>query len=180
MTERGLIRSQSLAGGWMDKLARIFEELMPSVPAAVAFADGMQAYYDKYRAHSGRITPEYRAEACLIMTADALWVHAPRFKRVLTLALGELFGTKIVSISVNAPFNDCQILVFVDTHGRRWVVTVEEDLRVVARFPLPHTKTTSHQYASAEDFSRMDSVCLAGHDLDPTRVPAPPNVCGIQ
>ena len=165
-----------------EKLARIFAGLLPGVPYADAFADGMQAYYNAYRERieSGEgITKAYRAEACPILTADACWVHAPRFKKALAQALGELFGTEITFISANSPFEDTQLMLFVDAKGSRWVVTVDADLRVAAGFPLPKAKTIPQKSTTQPELSEMDAVCLCGHTLDGV-VPPVSKGCGIQ
>ena len=165
-----------------EKLARIFTGLLPGVPYADAFADGMQAYYNAYRERieSGEgITKAYRAEACPILTADAFWVHAPRFKRALALALGELFGTEITFISANSPFEDTQLMLFVDAKGSRWVVTVDADLRVAAGFPLPKAQIIVQKSATVQELSNMDAAHFCGHALGGAAL-RPHKGCGIQ
>ena len=117
-----------------DSIAEIFTQHLPSVPQTVAneFASGMRSYYELFRTYRERsmnyeALPEYQNMQHTVMTVprDQFWPYTPFFRKMVALAIQDLFKTKITSLSTNS-VDITQLLIYVDKHANRWIMTVEE------------------------------------------------------
>jgi hypothetical protein len=156
--------SRSMPG----KIVDIFTENLPwiSPDKAEAFADGMLTYHNAFKTRRDedmnyKSAPDYHTEWNFIMTVetDDLWVHTPHFRKVVGLALGELFKTKITMFS---PQNTADIehsVMFIDAHLNRWGVSLlrsetnPDKFRICARFPLSDTKVQPFKTIKEKEMS---------------------------
>ena len=144
-----------------DSIVEIFSRHLPSVNSntAVAFAQGMRAYHSVFKtqqACSGMNyanTPDYLNswnEIMVIRLDDDLWVHTPHFKRIVTLAINELFGTDITLFSPHCPLDFFYSMVFLDASYNGWIVSVlqsevdPDKVRICARLPRFGMKVAIH------------------------------------
>jgi hypothetical protein len=136
-----------------DKIAAIFSSQLPTVDAADAFAKGMCAYHIAYKvqrdgAMNYADTPEYynSQPEIMLVKQDDFWVHTPQFRKVMALAIGELFKTKVTMFSAPATVGCSVAMLFIDVHFNRWLVSISESaagqIRVYMRFPIANTKVS--------------------------------------
>jgi hypothetical protein len=135
-----------------DEIAAIFSKYLPSVAASGAFAKGMRSYHNVYRVQrDGDMNfpgnPEYYnwQLEIMVLKPDDYWVHSPQFRKVMGLAIGELFKTKITVFTPPATVGIPQSsMMFIDTHFNRWMVSISEtdsgEVRLFLRFPVANTK----------------------------------------
>ena len=156
------------------KLCTIFKKNLPSVSSSTAeeFASGMQAYYSAYKARQDsdmnyNLAPDYHNEFNHIMavTREDYWVHSPQFRKILGLAIGELFKTKITMFSAQNTVNISYSIMFVDAHFNRWSVShlpslaAQDDsgegakFRICTRFPVSGTKVMHYSKISENEIS---------------------------
>ena len=172
-----------------DKLCKIFTKNLPSVPSstAEAFADGMQAYYKAFKARQDNdmnynLAPDYHSEFNHIMAVglEDYWVHSPQFRKILGLAIGKLFKTKITMFSAQNTVDISYANMFIDTHFHRWSVSFitrsspadsegsTGGSRICARFPISDTKVQHFMKITEEEISDPEfnkkEVCLFVHD----------------
>ena len=142
-----------------DIIVEIFSRNLPSVNSntAVAFAHGMRNYYSVFRVHQASgmnytNTPEYLNswnEIMMIHPDDDLWVHTPHFKKIIGLAINELFQTNIEMFSPPCQLDLFYSMVFVDANFNGWIVSVmqsevdSEKVRICARLPRYNMKVTT-------------------------------------
>jgi hypothetical protein len=117
-----------------DPLADIFSKHLPSVPQIVAdqFAQGMRSYHELYKSYREKAMnyeslPEYQNAQHSVMTVpqDQFWSYTPHFKKIVALAIQDMFKTKIATLGVSTVSIE-QTFVFVDEHTNRWVMTLTE------------------------------------------------------
>ncbi len=98
-------------------------------------------------------TPDYH-NACneiMVVRPDDFWIYTPHFKKILGLAIGELFKTKITMLGCADDTDMVHTLVFLDAQHNRFALTVLPSevvddqnpimtIRICARFPLSGTK----------------------------------------
>lgn len=139
-----------------DPIAEIFSKHLPSFPSATAdeFAQGMRSYHAAFKSHRDvamnyEALPEYLNMQHTIMKVphDQFWPYTPHFRKSVSLAIQEVFKTRITSLSTNS-VTIAQSLIFVDKHGYRWIMTVEEcpldpDMnRIYMHFPRSNTSVS--------------------------------------
>ena len=147
-----------------EKIVGIFTKNLPSVSASTAeeFAGGMQAYYNAFKARQDsdmnyNSAPDYHSELNHIMAVarEDYWVHSPQFRKILGLAIGKLFKTKITMFSAQNTLDISYSFMFVDAHFNRWSVSLlpllssaghDDDsekgakYRICTRFPISDPK----------------------------------------
>jgi hypothetical protein len=147
-----------------DEIAAIFSKYLPTVDASDAFAKGMRSYHNVYKVQrdgdmnfSG--TPEYYnwQLEIMVLKPDDYWVHSPQFRKVMGLAIGEMFKTKITIFTPPATVGIPQSsMMFIDVHFNRWLFTISEtdagEVRLFMRFPVTNTKVA---YAGVVEESQM-------------------------
>jgi hypothetical protein len=159
-----------------DELCAIFTKNLPSVSSSTAeeFADGMQAYYKAFKARQDsdmnyNAAPDYHSEFNHIMAVarEDYWMHSPQFRKILGLAIGKLFKTKITMFSTQNTVDISYSILFVDAHFNRWSVSFlmqsspEADhpdsegssFRICARFPISDTKVQHFLKITEEEIS---------------------------
>ena len=172
-----------------DKLCTIFTKNLPSVPSstAEAFADGMQSYYKEFKARQDsdmnyNLAPDYHSEFNHIMAVAQkdYWMHSPQFKKILGLAIGKLFKTKITMFSAQNTVDVSYTNMFIDTHFNRWSISFLTQsspadsegstggVRICARFPIAETKVMPYMKTTEEEISdpafNKTAVGLCVHD----------------
>ena len=160
-----------------EKVVGIFAQLLPSVGKGImeAFANAMQAYHDRFRAYreSGRLDyegmPGYGEQhAVLVVHAEAYWVQAVQFQKLLARTLGELFGTRITALSASFPVEEWRTLVFMDATSNRWAVTIrqeENEMHVSALLPRSNTTIRFMRNVGPQELAGKDEVGLQAYDI---------------
>ena len=151
-----------------DKLVDIFIDTLPSVPltTAEAFATGMHAYYNAFKAKresdmNYHCAPSYHSEFSNVMVMEQhdLWVHSPQFRKIFGLSINELFKTKITMFSPQSSIDATYSVVFVDTYFNRWSVSIVQSecdptkLNLCVRFPVSGTKVQPFMKLSEQKIS---------------------------
>lgn len=136
-----------------DPITEIFSKHLPSIPSAIAdeFAQGMRSYHTAFKSHRDvamnyEALPEYLNAQHTIMevSRDQFWPYTPFFRKSVSLAIQEVFKTRITSLGTNS-VAIAQTLIFVDEHSNRWIMTVGEspldpDMnRIYMHFPRGNT-----------------------------------------
>ena len=111
--------------------------------------------------------PTYKEKSNHLLTVQATdyWIYSPEFKKILALAMGEQFGSKITGISVSSPCAEWQTLVFVDAACNRWTVTIRRDdqiLHVSSLFPFSNTDFKGMVSKQAHELTDGGKVGLSG------------------
>ena len=102
------------------------------------------------------------------MQATDYWIYSPEFKKILALAIGKQFGSKITGISASSPCAEWQTLVFVDATRNRWTVTIRRDdqiLHVSSLFPFSNTDFKGMVSKQAHELTDSGKVGLSGHEI---------------
>jgi hypothetical protein len=149
------------------KIVEIFAKNLPSVNANAgeAFAAGMEAYHCAFKAirdsaMNYETTPDYLNgwNEIMVVQKEDLWIHTPHFRKIVGLAIGELFRTKITMLAPPWGADISQhTMVLVDAYSNRWIMSVlhsekdSEQIRICLRFPRSGTKAVPHALKSTEN-----------------------------
>lgn len=140
-----------------DPIAELFSLHLPSEPVTTAelFADGMRAYHKGFKTYRDKAMhyealPEYQNLQHTVITIprDQFWPYTPFFRKMVAEMIQELFKTKITYLGFD-PVSIAQVLVFVDEHKNRWIMTVEEDpsdlslIKITMFCPRSNTPTST-------------------------------------
>ena len=104
------------------------------MPQTVAdqFAQGMRSYHELYKSYRDKAMnyealPEYQNAQHSVMKVplNQFWPYTPHFRKIAALAIQDLFKTTIIAVAIS-PVSIEQMLVFVDDHTNRWIMTVTQ------------------------------------------------------
>jgi hypothetical protein len=130
--------------------------------------------------------PDYHSELNHIMAVarEDYWVHSPQFRRILGLAIGKVFKTKITMFSPQNTVDISYAMLFVDAHFNRWSVSLlplllssagqdddsekEAKFRICTRFPISGTKVQHFFKITEEEISdpafNKKEIAIFAHD----------------
>lgn len=161
--------NQRWAAEMSNSIAQLFAKNLPLIPStkAEAFADGMLTYYSafktrRYEDMNYKSAPDYHIEWNFIMIVDQdedLWMHSPQFRKVMGLAIGELFNTKITMFSSQNTVDIAYTMMFIDTYFNRWTLSLLRSetepgkIRMCTRFPISDTKVLPLMQMSEEEMN---------------------------
>ena len=149
----------------------LFTQNLPSVQSNSAneFSKGMNAYYSAFKVQQEKAMnpesiPDYHNAFHKIMEVqkDDYWVHSPQFRKVLALAISNVFKTEITMLSPPCLPYIYYTMVFVDEYKNRWIISLQESasdpnkLSICARLPRSSTKTQYSISMTEKELSSAD------------------------
>ena len=169
-----------------DTITGIFSQHLPCVPSNTAgdFANGMHAYHTAFKALRDSAMnyeglPDYETSSYIMQVpCDQFWPYTPHFRKVVALAIEDLFKTRITSLGAS-PCTMAQALVFVDDQRNRWIVRVEESalddklVKIHMHFPRSNSLTVAFgQRVPAEQlidtaFLKEKNLAIVTEDIQP-------------
>lgn len=135
-----------------ESISELFSKHLPTVSSIIAedMASGLNAYHALFKEYRDSAMnydthPEYVTKTFIMqLPIDQFWPYTPHFRKFMTLAIGELFKTKINYLATS-PCTMQQTLIFLDDQKNRWLMRVEESAcdpafnQIIMYFPRSDT-----------------------------------------
>ena len=162
-----------------ESISELFSKHLPMLSSSTTIAEnmarGLHAYHAAFKGYRDsamnyETLPEYETSTYIMQVpSDQFWPYTPHFRKFMTLAIGELFKTKITSLSAS-PCTIQQTLIFLDDQKNRWLMRMEESAcdpalnQIFMYFPRSNTPIISSGKRNS-DTQLLDNSYLKENNL---------------